>query len=172
MENNSKLFKEQQMLLPFFDDARIDRLFEEIIAALEARGQAFGYTPELKAIIDDMDAVIARWHEFAGKPAPEQEIIPDELDTPDFRKVWEEWKAYRKEIKNRLPPTTRRRQLKQLAEWGLEAALKSIETSLTNGWRGLFPPEDKKKPKENAALAALRRKGNGEPAGLKAAMRR
>lgn len=157
-KNGKPKKSKKEQLLPFPDDAKIDRAFEEVLAALEARQQAFGHKPELKAILDDVDAALARWHEFAGKPAPEQEIIPDELDTPEFRKVWDEWKAYRKEIKNRLSPTMRRRQLKELAEWGLETAIKSMETSMTKGWHGLFTPKDEKKPKENAALAALRRK--------------
>jgi hypothetical protein len=127
--------------LPYFDDAKVDRLLEELAALLEARGQAFGDTPELKSLADDLDALTARWHQMAGKPAPEQEIVPDELGTPEFQRAWEEWKQHRKEIKRGLTPTTRRRQLKQLAEWGLDAAIKAIDTSITKGWHGLFEPE-------------------------------
>jgi hypothetical protein len=68
--------------------------------------------------------------------------IPEVLDTPDFLKVWEEWKAYRKELRKPVTPTTARRQLEHLAECGPAAAAAMILQSIEHGWQGLFPLKD------------------------------
>jgi hypothetical protein len=74
--------------------------------------------------------------------------IPDELNTPEFRKAWGEWGDYRKAIKKTLAKSTRTKQLKMLAGWGAPTAVRAIEQSITNGWQGLFDPhgKDKNKP--------------------------
>lgn len=66
--------------------------------------------------------------------------VPRVLDCPRFRTAWSQWLAYRRE--SRLPswkPVTIQKQLRQLAEAGLDLAINAIETSITNGWHGLFP---------------------------------
>ena len=70
----------------------------------------------------------------AIEPAP----IPEALDTPEFRAAWSEWLDHRRELKS--PATTRAQamQLKQIAEMGPARAVRAIERSIANGWKGIF----------------------------------
>jgi len=66
--------------------------------------------------------------------------IPPELDTPDFRAAWGEWKAERRA--KRVKPYTPRgeaAQLIKLAGFGPAVAQDAIRQSIANGWAGLFP---------------------------------
>src|SRR5690606_4011964 len=66
--------------------------------------------------------------------------LPTELDTPKFRRAWDEWQTYRREIRKTLTPSTAQKQLRKLAEWGEAKAIAAIEQSVRNGWTGLFDP--------------------------------
>ena len=76
--------------------------------------------------------------------------ITKEMSLPDWLNadVWNEWVAYRKEIKKTLTPISIKRQLKLLEENKADH-IEIIETSIRNGWTGLFPVKNKKPPKEN-----------------------
>ena len=78
--------------------------------------------------------------EKKGKEREEETTFPEELDTPDFRKAWSEWVAYRRESKKKLTMSTITRQLGSLARMGEEEAIASIDRSISNGWTGLFVP--------------------------------
>ena len=67
---------------------------------------------------------------------------PVELDTPEFREAWEEWKQHRIEMRKKMTPTGSRRLLVKLATWGEERAIAAIHYSLEQGWQGLFEPRD------------------------------
>lgn len=69
------------------------------------------------------------------------EQIPPNLSTPAFIEAWGNWRQHRKEIKHPLTPMSAKMQLKKLAEWGEAKAIESIETSIMNGWVGVFPPK-------------------------------
>jgi hypothetical protein len=69
-------------------------------------------------------------------------IFPENLDTPEFLKVWNEWIQYRTEIRKKLTPSTVHRQLTTLSKLSVTEAIQTIEKSIENGWQGLFP--DKK----------------------------
>jgi hypothetical protein len=71
-----------------------------------------------------------------GKKKPEIIEIPDNLDNDAFIKVWNKWKAFRKEIKKPLKPTTEKERLKFLANE--PEPIEIIENSLRNGYQGLF----------------------------------
>jgi hypothetical protein len=71
--------------------------------------------------------------------------IPPELSTSDFKKSWEAWKKFRKEIKKKLAPSTEEKQLKKLAKWGEKKAILAIENSIFNQWQGLFEPNKQTK---------------------------
>jgi len=58
-----------------------------------------------------------------------------------FSKAWEQWIAYRKEIKRPLKPSTITMQLDDLSKLGEDNAIASIHQSIKNGWQGLFPPQ-------------------------------
>ncbi len=68
-------------------------------------------------------------------------FFPPSLDTQAFREAWTRWMDYRREIRKPLTPTTVAAQLKKLAVLGPDAAVASIDQSIGNGWRGLFPVE-------------------------------
>lgn len=68
-------------------------------------------------------------------------LLPAELDTPAFREAWEQWLADRTE--RRLPRYTARAQtmqFKRLTEMGHDTAISAIEWSITQGYKGIFPP--------------------------------
>lgn len=65
------------------------------------------------------------------------DLIPAALDTPEFLAAWSNWKTYRRNLK----PQTRELQLKKLSMHPVEVAIQMIETSISNGWLGLFPPK-------------------------------
>jgi hypothetical protein len=71
----------------------------------------------------------------------EGENLPFESEA--FAAAWVEWKKFRSEIRKGLKPTTVKKQLAFLARLGEEKAIKSMGTSIRNGWQGLFEPEDK-----------------------------
>lgn len=76
-----------------------------------------------------------RKEENKGDP-PE---IPENLNTSEFRSLWEAWVSYRKESKKPLTPSTVKAQLSKLSKVGPEAAKAAIEASICSGWQGLFP---------------------------------
>lgn len=67
--------------------------------------------------------------------------MPDVLLTEAFKAKWAEYEQYRRE--RRLPslkPMSVRRQWANLAEFGHDGAIASIEQTIRNGWQGLFQP--------------------------------
>lgn len=75
-------------------------------------------------------------------PNPPTVDLPVELDTPEFRKAWQNWIGYRRTIKKTLKPVSQAVLLKKLAKWGVEESIASIEISISNGWQGLFEPKE------------------------------
>lgn len=70
---------------------------------------------------------------------PAEIELPSELGEA-FRETWREWCSWRRdEHKKPITPSAARLQLKQLASWGLAGAIASVEQSIRNEWRGLFP---------------------------------
>ena len=67
--------------------------------------------------------------------------IPALLDTPEFRTVWADWEQHRREKKQTITPTTRNRQLKNMAEIGVVRAIAAIEESISQGWQGIYEPK-------------------------------
>lgn len=67
--------------------------------------------------------------------------LPPLLDFPEFKKAWDEWLTYRKEIRKPLKPRSEQKQLKQLESMGGVAAVLAIENSIANSWQGLFTPK-------------------------------
>ena len=57
-----------------------------------------------------------RTREKKGKEREEEIALPEELETPDFRKAWSEWTEYRRESKKKLTKSTITRQLGSLAK--------------------------------------------------------
>ncbi len=88
---------------------------------------------------------------FQGTP------LPEGLDTPDFRAAWDEWVAYRREIRKALTPTAIRRHLATLAAHGPDTAAAMIGQSIERAWVGLFPVKGdrRRRPPQEDLGAAL-----------------
>ena len=71
---------------------------------------------------------------------PERPPLPSPLDTQEFRDVWEEYEAYRRESKLKpLKPRSVKAKWKELQEIGHDGAIEAIKRSIANGWAGIFP---------------------------------
>lgn len=69
-------------------------------------------------------------------------LIPPELETAAFREAWAGWLADRAE--RRLPKYTARAltlQLRRLAEMGPQRAVRAIEWSIAQGYKGIWEPK-------------------------------
>jgi ParB-like chromosome segregation protein Spo0J len=143
------------LLVNVFNDTSVDKALEKLTLLIEARGRAFGESPGLRSCLLKLEEFAVVWYDWAGKPTPENEIIPEVLDTPKFREEWSDWKKHRKEKKNPLTPISRERQLRELEEMGLERALAALSWTMKQGYTGIFEKEKHKdKPTESAALRA------------------
>lgn len=76
------------------------------------------------------------------KPPSEDVPIPLELDTPAFREAWTSWLRHRRERSKPVTATAAATQLRKLAGWGAERAVRAIEHSVGNGWQGVFEEKD------------------------------
>lgn len=113
-------------------------------AQLEAQLQ-----PQLEAHLERKGKERNR-KEWNSNRKEEETTFPDNLDNEPFRKAWDDYLAYRKasRMKNLLP-TSVQAQLKKLSEWGNDAALESIQQTISNGWQGLFPPKTNNRKNDN-----------------------
>jgi hypothetical protein len=68
--------------------------------------------------------------------------IPRELETPDFRDAWARWQRHRAK-KHPLTVDGAATTLKQLAARGAAEAVRRIDLSIANGWRGLIFPDER-----------------------------
>lgn len=97
----------------------------------------------------------------APKPKVEDLPIPPDLDSPEFREVWSEFVAHRREIRKPITARAARMMLKQLAAWGPSRAIAGIRRSIANGWQGIFEdrggsPSNGHAPRTDFAAAAAR----------------
>ena len=73
----------------------------------------------------------------ADAPVP----IPNELCTPDFFKAWSTYHEYRRTSRMKtLQSSSQISLLKTMNEWGAAAAVQAINTTIRNGWQGVFDP--------------------------------
>lgn len=82
----------------------------------------------------------------------ETEVAALPWDSLDFKKWWSNWKKYKKEqhresYKSTLTEQAALKKLSELSEGDEMLALKIIEESIAQGWKGLFPL--KKKAQQN-----------------------
>jgi len=69
-------------------------------------------------------------------------LIPETLDNPEFSAKWQEYINYRKA--NRMKSLQKKSVESQFAkfnEWGLHESIEAINTSIRNGWQGIFWPK-------------------------------
>lgn len=56
-----------------------------------------------------------------------------------FAETWKLWQDFRKQKRSKLTPITIERQLAKLAKLDEATAIQTLETSIENGWTGIFP---------------------------------
>lgn len=78
---------------------------------------------------------------------PLNESVPEWLENP-----WAEFCKHRSEIKSPMTPTAAKALIKKLKVWGEHNAKNAIARSIENGWKGVFPPDMKAKPKSQMTL--------------------
>ena len=72
-------------------------------------------------------------------PEAEAKVIPDGLDTVDFKAAWADWMAFRMRLKRiKDPERMFAGQLAWLEPFGPETAAAILRQSIRNGWQGLF----------------------------------
>jgi hypothetical protein len=84
--------------------------------------------------------------------------LPPNLDTEEFRPLWEDWKRHRSEIHKPLTASSTKLQLAKLDGWGQSRAIAALKHSIANGWQGIFEPEEKR----NGRAATTDRDGPGQ----------
>ena len=68
-------------------------------------------------------------------------VSPLPFPSESFSKVWNSWIDYRKELKKPLKDATVKAMWAEFLIWGEDASVFSIQTSIKNGWQGLFEPK-------------------------------
>lgn len=101
------------------------------------------------------NTVVASSSSSSTSIEPSGSPLPHQLDDPEFREAWQRWHDHRAEIRHPLTPTTERLQLKKLAAWGSERAVAALEHSISNGWQGIFEPEQARGGGLDPAQAAM-----------------
>lgn len=82
------------------------------------------------------------------------------LNNPEFEVKFGEWITHRAEIKHKLTPSAARLQLKFLSGYDCPTAIEIINTSIMNGWQGLFEPKKKGGGRSELALKFIQRGRN------------
>jgi hypothetical protein len=80
--------------------------------------------------------------------APDSNPFPFETEE---HAAWCEWVQYRKEKKQKLTPSTVRKQIQFLAGRAGPEIVEIINQSITNGWTGLFEPKNNGKQQQPSA---------------------
>lgn len=94
----------------------------------------------------------------------ELDLIPDALDTPEFREAWSEWIGWRtNDGRKTYSARARRMALKRMIPWGAPAAVAAIEHSIAGEFQGIYPdpayraPSDKPQPTKLSTWAIKER---------------
>jgi hypothetical protein len=68
--------------------------------------------------------------------------LPPVLATAAFKAKWLEYTSYRRSSQMKaLKPISVAKQWTEMATWGADGAIAAIDTTIRNGWRGIFPPK-------------------------------
>ena len=86
------------------------------------------------------------------------DLLPNELNTVEFKEVWTAWIKYRAEKKNKITPTTAKLQLEKLMKFKAEGMNPEeiINQTITEGWTGLFPLKQDKKQQPEQITSKLK----------------
>jgi hypothetical protein len=90
------------------------------------------------------------------RPLVEVGEIPKALDTPEFRKAWEEWRVHQKQKRVKVTPSSIEKQLRKLSAMGADRAIAAIEHSITGSYQGIFEPNQGGKAGQAQPFSGLR----------------
>ena len=78
--------------------------------------------------------------ERKGKEKETQEtVVSLPFVSDEFSHAWNEWQSYLKQKRKKPTKITTTKQLNKLAQLNEKQAIDTINTSIQNGWQGLFP---------------------------------
>jgi uncharacterized protein YdaU (DUF1376 family) len=144
-------------------DAEIAKYHAKAARAKKACESRWGSTERVSEmdLISDADQMLTSNQEPVLKTSKKSRIadapvvFPESLDNPEFRKVWSDYLDYRKGQRYaKLKPASVTSQLATLASWGQADAISSIQTTIRNGWQGIFAVRRtiSNSPKESKSL--------------------
>lgn len=92
---------------------------------------------EENIIHDDIEIVPV----YEDEPKPKKRKVVN-VELPDWldKKVWDQWAAFRKDIRKTLTPRSIELQLRLLTKFR-DRHVEILENSIQNGWTGLFEPK-------------------------------
>ena len=64
--------------------------------------------------------------------------IPEELNTPEFLRLWQEWQEHLKEKKTKTTSSAFKKQLEKLDGFGLKKALHTLNHCIEKSWQGIY----------------------------------
>lgn len=128
--------------------SRITRISTSILKAAIERLLIIGWLEvyDNPALPCDNPAIECRppeGKEGKGKKGREDAVfdIPLELNTPEFKKAWEDWIQHRKEIKKALTVQSVKMQMGDFVKWGAPRAIAAINYTIKRGWQGIREEE-------------------------------
>lgn len=112
---------------------------------------------KIEATADDDDkrkiaSVLKEWAKLikpAGRAKQKQKFDPRSLTLPrdlimgSFPRMWDNWIEHREEIKKPLTKKAAEMALKKLEQIGSTRAVAALQHSISNGWQGIFEPNEK-----------------------------
>jgi hypothetical protein len=87
------------------------------------------------------------------------QVLP--FSSNEFKSSWAEWLKYRKEKKQKMPPTTVRKQLKILGARSEIDAIAILEQSMEQGWTGLYEVKNKNNGKHKGTSTGISTQAGG-----------
>ncbi len=97
----------------------------------------------------------------AVRKTTEPIVIPVELDKPEFRTAWHQWREHRSQLKKSMTALAESKALEKLVPIGMERAVAAINHSIANGWQGIFEPNNAA-PMAGSQSSTSRMQANGD----------
>jgi len=132
----------ESLRVPRFDEHNghsAKRRAQDVVRKTSAR-QADKCPPEEKTVVREKSALEKNREEKKDKEPQVAIVLPFESD--EFATAWNEWLSHKREIKQKMPPTTIRGQLAKCKKWGEAKSITAIENAIAAKWQGLFEPKD------------------------------
>ena len=108
-------------------------------------------------LLSDIAEAEAEAEAEADKSKRRKEQLSPPFSSEQFVEAWDCWVRYKSERRQKLTDSTIKGTFKKMAAWGEGQSIDAIESSISNGWQGLFEPtvNGAKKPKFNGTIENL-----------------